>query len=1125
MREKKILADLKIVFALCVLNGLIYAGNIAREFNIFAPPQCSDANRTSFVVVTAVVGNDLVTEVDIVDRAEDGDSDDTHENLSLTQGQSYIVYLKEGTVNDDFAGIKDGDYFRINGSRRIQTMIGTTSDWEYDYVPPYWHTNGTVDFFVYVPYGSAADEWRLNVISYEDGTSVYVEDITNTPTTGSGYTSVKEIGSGSNKWSGILNKGQDLLKVKNVNALGNTPGGRTFHVHATDSVAVMVGSLKQNDSGRDDGCYVKAANGLNVATEFYFYQPDGANNEKEVKVNTYSQPATINLYCWNNNQWNQIVTNEALDAYDYFTYTGNSSIGYTQELFKLTATEKVAVCTGTWLETGSIGTSDMACYVSSEYGYGAGHNYIAFLAPPGTEPDGDYTHLYITTIDSNTTVTIDDIATDGTIIDRDIVLNTNDFYDLKIDVTTWNQLTSGDNEPYLKIYSAKEIRVFNSNWNDNWLAFAAGTVVPQYSPAYYENFPYQRWVFMGMPIQPVSSNPDSIFGPYFGGSEGGPEPDINTHWRFSRWSIDYNTYIRWGETDYDGGNHGEPPLPQPGFGYWFYNGFGSAIDFPVFGNEVDLDDSYYIPLNPPLDESHAGLNQLANPFPIVTDWKDAKVEVTTNTGVSEITLSEASSQGLISQWSHRWNGYEYIAYNATNGGDFLIWDGFWVEQLTDSITGTATNTATYDVSEYSNWGVYSTIFSNPSVALPNGETDRFTIEFSAMDYPYMYVQTHVTDLYHGSGWTREFNLNSVGTSMVTRNGFRVTLVEVGSNYLTFEVTNSTNTQPLYGLELYGYVRRSAPLAGSTYTVTRSGGSTATDSPVSLRLIVPPIDVDLSKSIPTNNKNPFCNMMSSPVDWFLPVSVRSSSNADVRDTYNGIGQKAGSYSHYDMYDARNISPYLDSFVDIYFPHNDKADPENYWESHPIKACYDMRPETDTTYWDFVVSSYNFSDQNSTIFWDPTGLPDVLELKLIDQQTLNSIDMKKDSTYTITTPAGGGFKTLHYRIMAVRSDLIFNGVNKEIPQPMKFSLSYNYPNPFNATTSIHYAIDRSGKVNLAIYALDGTLVKTIVDQHQNSGDYKAFWNGTDQTGKPVSSGVYLYRLTTDRNVKTRKMVLLK
>jgi hypothetical protein len=51
----------------------------------------------------------------------------------------------------------------------------------------------------------------------------------------------------------------------------------------------MAGSLKQNDSGRDDGCYVMNGAGLNVGNEFYFYLPDGVNSEKEVKINTYSQ--------------------------------------------------------------------------------------------------------------------------------------------------------------------------------------------------------------------------------------------------------------------------------------------------------------------------------------------------------------------------------------------------------------------------------------------------------------------------------------------------------------------------------------------------------------------------------------------------------------------------------------------------------------------------------------------------------------------------------------------------------------------------------------------------------------------------------------------------------------------
>ena len=76
-----------------LLSGsVVLGGNLAREFNVYAPPQTDYEARISFVSVTAVVGNNLVTEVDIIDRDDDGDTDDTYENLTLTQGQSYIVY-------------------------------------------------------------------------------------------------------------------------------------------------------------------------------------------------------------------------------------------------------------------------------------------------------------------------------------------------------------------------------------------------------------------------------------------------------------------------------------------------------------------------------------------------------------------------------------------------------------------------------------------------------------------------------------------------------------------------------------------------------------------------------------------------------------------------------------------------------------------------------------------------------------------------------------------------------------------------------------------------------------------------------------------------------------------------
>ncbi|MCK4640423.1 MAG: T9SS type A sorting domain-containing protein, partial [Candidatus Marinimicrobia bacterium] len=1079
------------------------------------------------------IGNDYVTEVDIIDRNEDGDSDDTKEDLVLMQGQSYIVYLKENGVNDDYGGTAAamGDYFRINGNRRILTMIGTTSDWEFDYVPPYFRSDGSVDFFVFIPHGSDADEWGIDVIGYKDNTSVIVKDITNTPTTTSGYTSVVSVGSGTQICSETLDKGEDLLIYKGVDVFsGIDPRGRTFYIHADDSVAVIAGALRQAHSARDGASYVKRYDGLNVGKEFYFYIPleEGRNNEKEIRVNTYSEAAIVNLSCWNGSQWVALATNESMTAYDHFDYIGSNSAGYSQNFFKLTSTGKVGVFTATWLETGASGTSDMATYMSSEYGYGAGHNYVVYLGPPGTQINGErWSHAYITSIDTNATVTIKDMDTDGTIINEIYTLNAagadtnNEFWDFKINPTTWNLLNAGDNRPYVKIYSEKEIRVFSSNWNDNWFAYAAGIVVPQYSEVVYENFPYKRWVFLGLPLETGSDNPDDIFGPYFGGAEWDDETTSgqNTNWRFSRWDIEWNTYVRWGEADYDGGWHGDPPNPQPGFGYWFFNSYASAVDFYITGSPVDTTTDYYIPINPPQGDDHPGLNQLANPLPMVIDWKDAQVEVTTTSGTVEKTLLEANSEGLISQWAHRWNGYEYIPYNATNGGDFLIWDGFWVEQLTDSI-GSSSSTVDYTVGQTSNW-VYSTIFYDPSTALGDGQTDQFQIDFTSQSYPRIYARTYIGDLNQVSGWTC---LNTVqGVSAVTTQGFRITLTEKSDIHYLFEVTGSSNTSSLYGVEFYCYVYKTAPLTGSTYTATRTGD--VGESAVTLRLKVPPIDVDLRKSVPANNLNPFqITMDTESGDWFASLSVKNSDNS-IRDSYNGFGHQEGSCTIYDVNDARNITPYLDSFIDIYFPHNDQTDIYNYWEDYPLKACYDMRPGVDTTRWDFKVSIYNFSNQSCTICWDLEDVHDDVQLTLINTQTQTEIDMMDVNEYSITTPSGSGFQTMDFQVLSVRTDLIAVGIDPVETTPASFSLGQNYPNPFNPTTTIQYHIPRNEWVQLDIYNLQGELVKTLWSGDKAAGDYRVQWNGTDKLGRPVASGIYLSKLVTPTMTASKKMLLLK
>jgi hypothetical protein len=94
-----------------------------------------------------------------------------------------------------------------------------------------------------------------------------------------------------------------------------------------------------------------------------------------------------------------------------------------------------------------------------------------------------------------------------------------------------------------------------------------------------------------------------------------------------------------------------------------------------------------------------------------------------------------------------------------------------------------------------------------------------------------------------------------------------------------------------------------------------------------------------------------------------------------------------------------------------------------------------------------------------------------------------------------------------------------------------LSQNFPNPFNPTTRIEYWVpDSAGQsggapVSLAIYDVRGARVRTLVDARQPSGRYRVEWDGRDNGGTPVGSGVYFYRLSTTHFAGTRKMLLLK
>lgn len=96
---------------------------------------------------------------------------------------------------------------------------------------------------------------------------------------------------------------------------------------------------------------------------------------------------------------------------------------------------------------------------------------------------------------------------------------------------------------------------------------------------------------------------------------------------------------------------------------------------------------------------------------------------------------------------------------------------------------------------------------------------------------------------------------------------------------------------------------------------------------------------------------------------------------------------------------------------------------------------------------------------------------------------------------------------------------------VTEPASFKLKQNYPNPFNPSTKIEFSLEQSSNVTIDVYNMLGEKIKTLVNGRRTAGTYTVEWNGTNQMGAQVSSGMYLYRLKTNQQSVTQKMTLIK
>ncbi|MFQ5649527.1 MAG: FlgD immunoglobulin-like domain containing protein [bacterium] len=155
---------------------------------------------------------------------------------------------------------------------------------------------------------------------------------------------------------------------------------------------------------------------------------------------------------------------------------------------------------------------------------------------------------------------------------------------------------------------------------------------------------------------------------------------------------------------------------------------------------------------------------------------------------------------------------------------------------------------------------------------------------------------------------------------------------------------------------------------------------------------------------------------------------------------------------------------------------------------------------------------FVTRNSGAEWLPLGegLPNV---------PVTDLDLHAPTRTLVAATYGRSM----YRIALGEATGVEPGIVAQAPDD--FQLRQNYPNPFNAGTTIPYSLPNEAHIRLEVHDIAGRLVRTLVDGPQSAGAYVAKWDGGNDRGVTVASGMYIYRLRTDERILARRMILVK
>jgi hypothetical protein len=253
-----------------------------------------------------------------------------------------------------------------------------------------------------------------------------------------------------------------------------------------------------------------------------------------------------------------------------------------------------------------------------------------------------------------------------------------------------------------------------------------------------------------------------------------------------------------------------------------------------------------------------------------------------------------------------------------------------------------------------------------------------------------------------------------------------------------------------------------------------------------------------------SSSPFAGLL-----WSIGIIIRT--GGYVEDiTYAGVSSDAEiGLDRYDFRRPRSLGP---------LPSVSFRRPE--WDADYSSFATDVRPLfADVEDWDFEVSTIS-REPVSLDFTRIEDVPEAYQVFLMDRSGAQAVDLREENVYTFTPSVDRSAFTL----IVGTEEGVQSKLNDLLPK--EFALGQNFPNPFNPMTTIPVAVPQASQVTLKIYNILGEEVRTVHEGALGAGRHWLTWDGKNDQGVQVASGVYLSRLTTETGFShSRKMILMK